>query len=137
MRAYSKDLRERVVAAVERGMVRQEVVAVFGVSLASLKRWLATKRLGGDLQAKAPPGRPRTIGPEQETALRAQLAAQPDATFAEHARLWNEQQGAAVSQWTFGRASRRLGWTRKKRRSGPPSVMRRNAGPIGSGSGRG
>ena len=63
MRAYSKDLRERAVAAVDRGMARSEVVAVFGVSLASLKRWLATKRAGGDLRAKAP-GRPRMIGPE-------------------------------------------------------------------------
>lgn len=117
MRAYSKDLRERAVAAVARGMARSDVVTTFGVSLASLKRWLATSRAGGDLQAKSPPGAQPAIRPEQAGVVRTQLARHPDATFAQHAAMWNEQQGMALSQWTLGRASRRLGWTRKKTRT--------------------
>ena len=36
MNAYSKDLRMRVLAAVDRGTLRKEIVRVFGVSLATV-----------------------------------------------------------------------------------------------------
>jgi transposase len=38
MNAYSKDLRLRVLAAVDRGIPRKEVADLFGVSLSSVKR---------------------------------------------------------------------------------------------------
>ncbi len=41
MSGYSLDLRERVLAAVARGMPRQEVLTTFAISSGSLKRWLA------------------------------------------------------------------------------------------------
>jgi transposase len=37
---YSKDLRLKVLAAVDRGVPRSEAVGMFSVSLATLKRWL-------------------------------------------------------------------------------------------------
>jgi transposase len=40
MEIYSKDLRIRAVAAVERGMPRREVIETFSISLTTLKRWL-------------------------------------------------------------------------------------------------
>ena len=49
MRAYSVDLRERVVAAVDRNMPRTEVATTFGVSLATIKRWLVRRRTTGTL----------------------------------------------------------------------------------------
>ncbi|MDQ5851682.1 MAG: helix-turn-helix domain-containing protein, partial [Chloroflexota bacterium] len=111
MKAYSVDLRQRILTAVDRGMPRQQVVATFGVSLATLKRLLALRRATDDLTPKSPPGRRRSIPVEQHAALWAQLAAHPDATLDTHTRLWNEAQGTAVSRWTVGRAIRRLGWT--------------------------
>jgi transposase len=114
MRAYSVDLRQRVLAAVDRGMPRPQVVATFGVSLATLKRWLALRESGLALIPQSPPGRPQTIAPEHAAPLRAQWEAHHDASFATHARLWQESQGIALSEWTLGRAIRRLGWTRKK-----------------------
>jgi len=49
MRTYSSlDLRERALAAVDRrGMARKEAVGVFGVSLATLKRWLKRREQAG------------------------------------------------------------------------------------------
>ena len=86
MKAYSIDLRERTLAALDRGMSRLEVVATFQVSLASLKRWHAARRDTGTLNPRpASGGLAATITPEQETDLRAQVAAFPDATLAEHA----------------------------------------------------
>ncbi|MBA3555780.1 MAG: helix-turn-helix domain-containing protein, partial [Gemmatimonadales bacterium] len=40
MKAYSKDLRLKVLAAVDRGMPRAAVVEAFSVSTATVKRWL-------------------------------------------------------------------------------------------------
>jgi transposase len=125
MCAYSVDLRERVLNAVERGMPRQEVVSTFDVSLATIKRWLARQRTGTGLTPMAPTGRRRTILLEQHAALWAQLEAHRDATIATHTRRWNEMYATTVSMWTMGRAIRRLGWTYKKRRWEPPNVMSR------------
>ena len=61
MGAYSKDLRLKVLAAVDRGVPRREVVGTFGVSLAALKRWLGRRKEGEDLAPRPSPGRtPRT-----------------------------------------------------------------------------
>ncbi|HZG64500.1 MAG TPA: helix-turn-helix domain-containing protein [Rubrobacteraceae bacterium] len=40
MRTYSKDLRLKVLFAVDGGMPRKEVVEVLDVSLVTIKRWL-------------------------------------------------------------------------------------------------
>jgi transposase len=124
MKAYSLDLRQRVLAAVDGGMPRAQVAVTYAVSLATIKRLLARRRAGDDLAPRTSPGRRRTIACQQETALWAQLAAHPDATVETHARLWNAARGGAVSAWTVGRAIRRLGWTRKKRHWQPPSGTR-------------
>src|SRR4029078_5453482 len=115
MKAYSLDLRQRVLAAVDSGMPRAQVGATFAVILATIKRLLARRRERGDLAPTPPPGRRRTILPAQHAAVWAQLEAHPDPTVETHARLWNAARGGAVSAWTVGRAIRRLGWTRKKR----------------------
>ncbi|PLS87730.1 MAG: hypothetical protein CYG60_00490 [Actinobacteria bacterium] len=46
MNAHSKDLRVRVLAALDRDEPRAEVVRVFGVSLPTVKRWLRRRREG-------------------------------------------------------------------------------------------
>jgi transposase len=40
MKAYSQDVRAKVLLAVDQGKFRREIVEVFGVSLATLKRYL-------------------------------------------------------------------------------------------------
>lgn len=69
MRAYSEDLRQRIVRAVERGQRPAEVARVFEVSLASVKRFQKQQREQGHLRAKLPPGRPRSLSKEQEAML--------------------------------------------------------------------
>ncbi|MDQ5852065.1 MAG: helix-turn-helix domain-containing protein [Chloroflexota bacterium] len=68
MRAYCVDLRERVVAAVDRKMPRSDVAVLFGVSLATIKRWLTHRRTSGTRVPKTSPGRPTTIRPAQHAA---------------------------------------------------------------------
>jgi transposase len=44
MRAYSEDLRKKIVAAIERGMSKAEAARTFSVSLSSVKRYARTVR---------------------------------------------------------------------------------------------
>jgi transposase len=61
MNAYSKDLRLRVLAALDRGMPRKEVVKTFGVSIATIGRYLRRRREGANLAPKPSTGRTPTI----------------------------------------------------------------------------
>lgn len=127
MRAYSTDLRERVVRAVEGGRPQREAARLFGVAASTVKRYLQQQQASGSLAPKPIPGGPRRIGPEQEEALRAQLEAHREATLAEHCAWWEQTHGQRVSLATMSRAIQRMNWTRKKGRSGRASAMSRSA----------
>jgi transposase len=114
MKAYSEDLRQRVLAAVDNGMSRANAVSTFGVSLSSIKRWCAQRTALGHLRAKRPPGRPRAIPHHLEARLRVQLDTTPDATLPEHLDTWSHAQGRSLSRWTLSRSIKRLRWSRKK-----------------------
>jgi transposase len=114
MKAYSLDLRRRVVAAFEAGAPWPEIVRPFGVSRATLNRYRKRLRDAGSLAPGRSPGRPRGIAPPDEPALEARLRAAPEAALADHCRWRQEERGEAVSISTMRRAIRRLGWTRKK-----------------------
>jgi transposase len=134
MNAYSKDLRIKALGAVERGMPRKEAAGTFGVSLATLKRWLKRRREGEDIAPRPSPGRtPRILATEgQRRLLWQQLEANDDATLERHCEMWERKQGVAVSVSTMSRAVRRLGWTFKKSRWWPPSETNRRGAPSGN-----
>jgi transposase len=132
MPSYSLDLRLRVLAAVDSGMARVDVVRTFQVSLATIKRYLKQRRETGDLTPRRPTGRPATKGPALAAGLAAQLGAFPDATLEDHCARWASATGMPVSTATMSRAITDLGWTRKKRRWVPPSGMSSNGKPSGT-----
>ena len=121
MKAYSDDLRQRIVRAVDQGHRQAEIAAAFQVSLATIKRYLKQRRETGHVTAKPIPGRPPKQRAALEADLSAQLAAQRDVTLEEHCRLWEATHGQRVSRDTMRRAIAHLGWTRKKSRWWPPS----------------
>jgi transposase len=115
MKAYSQDLRQRVLRAVDDGHRQAEVAETFAVSVATIKRYLKQRRETGHLVPKAIPGRPARKGAVLQTHLRAQLEAHPDATRDEQCRLFQAAYGIQVSTASISRARAALGWTRKKR----------------------
>jgi transposase len=131
MRAYSTDLKERLVRAVADGLPMREAARRFHVAVTTVKRAVVQQRETGSLERKPIPGYPRRIGPELEEVLRARLEAASDATVLEHCAWWAERYGQQLSEATMWRAIRRLGWTHKKRHWQPASATRRRAAPGG------
>lgn len=130
MRAYSTDLKERLVRAVADGLPMREAARRFAVAVTTVKRAVVQQHETGSLVRRPIPGRPRAIhGEEREALLRARLQAAPDATVLEHCAWWAEQQGQVVSEATMWRALHRLGWTHKKKSSQRASATRRCARP--------
>src|SRR5258708_22835560 len=115
MRAYSQDLRQRILHAVDQGKPRAEIIRTFEVSRATIKRYLKLRRETGEVKAKALPGRPAKKGVALLAGLKPQLDAYPDATLEEHCQIWETTQGVQVSSATMSRAIQRLDWTRKKK----------------------
>jgi transposase len=115
MRAYSKDLRLRVLASVDRGMPRRELAETFGVSVSTVKRYLRLRRETGGVEAKPIPGPAASKRAALEEGLPAQVRLNPDLTLEEHCELFEEERGVAVSTATMSRALKALGLPLKKR----------------------
>jgi transposase len=80
-RAYSLDLRERVVASVLAGGSCRTVAATFKVSVASVVKWTQRFRLTGSAAARPMGGnRPYVLAAERDWLLR-RLSEQPDVTL--------------------------------------------------------
>jgi transposase len=117
MKAYSMDLRERVLAACDAGRGTTAVAATFSVSASWVRRLKQRRRQHGQV---AP--RPQRHGPvpgwqTHAELIRAAVAAHPDATL----REYRERHGLPLSRSALARALAALGLSRKKSRSGPAS----------------
>jgi transposase len=104
MKPYSKDLRLRVLAAVDRGVPREEEVPkTFSVSVASIKRWLNRRRETGNVEPRPIPAKPATKkGAMLQRWLPQQLEASHDLTLEERREAFEEELGEAVSTSTVG-----------------------------------
>jgi transposase len=136
MAAYSLDLRERIVEAVERqGGSKREIARLFGVHESFLYKLLRQKRERGDL-APLPHGggAQAKLTAENWQQVASWIEATPDATLAELQEQVQRKLRVRVGVSTVWRGVERLGVTRKKRVSGPPTRMRRPGPPFRSSS---
>ena len=105
MRAYSMDLRERVVAAVDAGLTQTQAAARFGVSLRTVERYLARRRATGGLAAtEQRHGREPMVRRRLQAWLPDRLEAAADATLAEHVAAFVAAGGGRVSLASMSRA---------------------------------
>ena len=126
-RAYSQDLRERVIGAVEAGASCREAAAVFEVSPSSAIRWVALWRRTGTVAAKPVGGKRSPVDAHKELLL-ALIAAEPDLTL-EEIRGKLRQHGIVVSAsmvWRF--FDRHDISFKKKSARGRTGASRRGAG---------
>lgn len=122
MRAYSMDLRVRVLAACDAGDGTAEVAEAFSVSEAWVRRLKQRRREAADIGPRAPARPGPALAPHADRLL-AVVRATPGLTAAEY----RDRLGVGVSALTVWRMLRRLGLTHKK---SPPGGR---AGPAGGG----
>jgi transposase len=113
--AYPQELRDRVLAACDRGMKTKQVADLFEVSSSWVRRVKQRRREHGETSPR-PCGGAMVIKIDLDQLAKL-VRKHPDATIKElHARL-----GADCVESAVGVALKRLGFTLKKRQS-----MRRN-----------
>jgi transposase len=138
-RAYSTDLRERVVASVMSGRSCRATAALFGVSVASVVKWSARFRQTGSAAAK-PMGGPRPLKLEAEREWLVRRLAETGVTLrslvselaargirVSYGAVWLLVQREGLSFPQGGPARRRAGPRRRRPAAGPL------AGPPGPG----
>jgi transposase len=117
MKAYSMDLRERVLAACDHGAGTAEVAETFSVSESWVRRLKQRRRQAGRVGPTPQRHGPLPAAATHGGAIRAAVAAHPDATL----REYREDHGLPLSRSALARALVALGLPRKKSRPGPPS----------------
>ena len=121
-KAYSQDLRDRVIAAVEeQGMSRRGAARRFGISVSSAIKWMQRYRRTG---ARGPVGtgghRRSVVAPERDWLL-AVIAEDADITLEALSRRFVAARGVRADTSMLSRFFRREGISFKKRRSTPAS----------------
>ena len=126
MAAYSLDLRERIIRAVESGeQTKRAVAAQFAVHESFLYKLVRQRREVGHL-APLPHGggHPPKLQEKQLTLLTDLVAQSPDATLEELRTSLQKQARVQVGRTTLWRGLETLDLPRKKRRSGRRRAIR-------------
>jgi transposase len=126
MKAYSIDLRERVIASVESGECNIPGAARrYKVSEPSIERWLARKRSTGSWAPLPHGGGPLRKLARVEAVIRAAVKAQPDASLQELCERVEQETKIQSDPSMMYRELVRLKLPRKKSRSMPANGTRR------------
>jgi transposase len=113
MKAYSEDLRKKIVTAIERGMSKAQAARTFDVSLSSVKRYSRIARQGESLQPRKSPGRPRKADEKAQVLLEENVKERPGATISQRRRFLEHITTTTLSDSTVRRLMKRLGFTQK------------------------
>src|SRR5713226_8328466 len=114
MRAYSQDLRQQVLRAVDDGKSRVEIIDLFQISRATIKRYVKQRRETGSVLPRPIPGRPPRKKAALQRGVQELLEAHPEASQQDYCQRWEAEYGIPVSRASMSRAIHALGWTRKK-----------------------
>lgn len=135
-RAYDRDLRVRVVEAIEAGATGEAAAGRFGIGKSTAGAWARLKRATGDVvpgKQGQPSGSKLDVHADFILAL---VAAQADITLAEIAVKLEAEHGMRAAPATVWYFFDRRGITFKKRRRMPANRSARMSPPLGKSGGR-
>ena len=133
MRAYSPDLRQRVLADCDQGLGTRAVAAKYSVSESWVRRLRQRRRATGETSPRTPTPGPKPSWLAYGDRLREAVRQAPDATLQE----LRDQLQLAVALSTRWRAVAALGLSVKKKSPGPRSRTGPTSRPSGSSGGPG
>jgi transposase len=124
VKTYSKDLRERIVAARAGGTSAAELARLLGISKRSVERYWKQQQTTGSIAPKQRGGYRRSRLAEHEDSLRSWIEADKSITLEEMCRRLKEQVGVSIATTALWHRIDRLGLSYKKnparRRAGSP-----------------
>lgn len=131
-RAYSTDLRERVLDAVDSGSSVRRAAARFGIGVATAIRWVQRWRDTGHRGAYRQGHPTRSPLDVHEVFLMALVEATPDITLDEMQARLRADKDLSVARTTIWRFFSRRGWSFKKSPATPTSRRGRMWRPPGA-----
>jgi transposase len=115
MKAYSEDLRKKIVQSVqERGTSKSEAARLFGISLSSVKRYTTLADRGESLTPRKGGGRPPIADQTTKRLLEEDIRTRPAATLKQRRHYLESFAGKTLSEPTLRRLLKRMGFSRKK-----------------------
>jgi transposase len=125
MKAYSQDLRERAIAALEAGKTQAEVAVQFDIHKSTLEKWWYRWRDTGSCAALPANAGPKRKLQAAESIIRTTIKQNPDVSLAELCEQVQEAKGIRASQSMMCRELQILNLPRKKSRSTTASARHR------------
>jgi transposase len=120
MKAYSIDLRKKIVESVRRGVSISETARGFGVERSTVGRYLKQLEEEGSLTPKKAPGSPPKLEGSAMQLLEEDIKNRPWATHKQRSHFLFAACGVEVSETTICRAiKKRLSHRRKKDQQQP------------------
>jgi len=131
-KAYSEDLRLKVLAALDGGLTKTVAHRLFGISRSTIDDWLLQREVVGHVrpQSRVREGRVRALG--DPVVFEAFARRHPSATLEQMSVSWEQETGRKLARNTFSLALRKLGWTRKKRACSTKSATKKSVWGITS-----
>ena len=121
MKAYSEDLRRKIVDAIKRGMPKSQATRTFGVGVSTVKRYATKAQRGEPLEPGKAPGKRPKMDEKVSKLLEEDLKERPFVTLRQRCDYVEAISDVSVSRSTMCRAIARLGKTRKKGGEAPQS----------------
>lgn len=122
MKAYSEDLRQKIVDAIRRGMPKTQAARTFAVGISTVKRYVTKAQRGEPLEPGKAPGKPPKMDERIRKLLQEDLKERPFVSLRERCDYVEAVSGVSVSRSTMCRAiTRSIGSTRKKGDEAPRS----------------
>lgn len=133
-KAYSEDLRLKVLAALDGGLKKSVAHRLFGISRSTIDDWLLQREAVGHVRPY-----PRVSGSGRSAlgdgeVFEAFALGHQGATLEQMSVSWEQQTGRKLARNTFSLALRKLGWTRKKRVVSTESATKKSVCGITSNS---
>lgn len=115
-KAVSKEVREKIVQAYNKGGRKQsEIAEIFGVSERSVRKYLRQDRETGDLSPYKQTGRPRIITEANLAIIKDMVESNPDFRLIDYRDELYNRTGISVTLVTIHNACNELNLRRKKK----------------------
>ncbi len=112
-KAYSVDLRLRVLSAIDGGLSKTQAHKTYQVSRSTIDDWLALREQTGGVHVMS--SRAGRKGLPQDEAFESFVLRHQHSTLEQMRVAWHEERKQKLSLMSFSRALRAAGYTRKKR----------------------